>query len=103
MKDIEHYLDLAWTTRDSVRDDDGRYFVRRVEELPGFVVAARSKHELEREYPVALRAFIESYLEDGQEPPLPSETASLTWTGESWEPATVSSNSSAATKVAPQV
>lgn len=102
MKRIEDYLNLSWTTLDSVRDDDGQYFVRRVEELPGFVVAARSESELEREYRAALRTFIESYLEDGEEPPLPSKTASLTWTGDAWETMGASSNSSAATEVVPQ-
>ncbi|MBI4544166.1 MAG: type II toxin-antitoxin system HicB family antitoxin [Gemmatimonadetes bacterium] len=72
MNDVRRYLSLPWTIERSERTDDGHYFVLTVAELPGFVVAGRSEEEVEQEFWPALESFIESYLEDGQEPPLPA-------------------------------
>jgi predicted RNase H-like HicB family nuclease len=68
---IAKYLRMPWTIERSVHDDDGDYLALHVRELPGFVVAARDEDELERLFWEALPAFLESYLEDGEEPPLP--------------------------------
>lgn len=63
------YEGLPWTVRRTVREDAGRYYVATVEELPGFSVVGETEEELKREFPVALRCHLESYLSAGEEPP----------------------------------
>lgn len=77
MSDLELYLSLPWTIRRSVRNDDGRYFVLTVDELEGFVVTGRTYDELNENFWPALSAFIQSYLEDGEEPPMPEKARDL--------------------------
>jgi hypothetical protein len=69
---IAEYLRMPWTIVRSVHDDDGEYIALHVQELPGFVVAARTDDELERRFWDAFPEFLESYLVDGDEPPLPN-------------------------------
>lgn len=69
---LAEYLRMPWTIVRSTHDDDGDYAALHVQELPGFVVAARTDDELERLFWDALPAFLESYLQDGEEPPLPN-------------------------------
>lgn len=66
------YLRMPWTILRSDHEDDGHYVALRIAELPGFVVAAESEKEIEGLFWPALEAFIESYLEDGDAPPLPA-------------------------------
>lgn len=72
MKDLENYLSLPWTIIRGEEEDDGRYLVLRIAELPGFVVAARTEAELFASYRPALEAFLASYLDEGEEPPVPA-------------------------------
>lgn len=71
MSSVDFYLSLPWTIQREERDDDGRYFVLRVVELPGFVVACEDEDELDEMFWPALRAFLESYVKHGETPPLP--------------------------------
>lgn len=69
---MAEYLRMPWTIERSVHDDDGEYIALRVRELPGFVVAGQTDAEVEQMFWDALPAFLESYLEDGEAPPLPN-------------------------------
>ncbi|HET7461861.1 MAG TPA: hypothetical protein VFJ82_11465 [Longimicrobium sp.] len=68
---LSDYLRLPWTVVRSDHDDDGEYIALHVAELPGFVVAARTADEVEVLFWDALGAFLSSYLESGEEPPVP--------------------------------
>lgn len=70
---LSDYLRMPWTVIRSEHHDDGAYIALHIKELPGFVVAARSEAELERLFWDGLEAFISSYLEDGEAPPLPEK------------------------------
>lgn len=68
-----YYLSLPWTVeRTDEHDSEGAYPVLAVAELPGFLVAARTEDELDEMFWPALEAFLQSYLQDGVEPPLPA-------------------------------
>lgn len=69
---LADYLRMPWTVSRSVHDDDGQYVALHIDELPGFVVAARDEDELERLFWQALPPFLESYLSEGETPPLPN-------------------------------
>jgi predicted RNase H-like HicB family nuclease len=69
---LDDYLRMPWTVSRSVHDDDGEYVALQIDELPGFVVAARDENELERLFWEALPPFLESYLSEGETPPLPN-------------------------------
>jgi predicted RNase H-like HicB family nuclease len=69
---LDDYLRMPWTVSRSVHDDDGEYVALHIDELPGFVVAARDENELERLFWEALPPFLESYLSEGETPPLPN-------------------------------
>lgn len=69
---LAEYLRMPWTIERSVHDDDGEYVALRVRELPGFVAAGRTDEELEQNFWEALPAFLESYLTNGEQPPLPN-------------------------------
>lgn len=71
MRDVHFFLALPWTIQREEHDDDGRYIVLKVAELPGFVVASDNEAELEEMFWPALRAFLNSYLQRGETPPLP--------------------------------
>lgn len=72
MNALSYYVDLPWTIRREERYDDGTYIALRIAELPGFVVAAPSEAKAELMFWPALEAFLSSYLEEGEEPPLPA-------------------------------
>ncbi len=72
MRDIRYYLSLPWHIQRTEHDDDGNYVALTIEELPGFVVASESIPELEAMFWPALEAFLQTYLDDGTEPPLPA-------------------------------
>ena len=72
---VADYIALPWTVRRSEHDDDGHYIALTVDELPGLVAAGRSEEEAEVAFWDALSAFLRSYLEAGEQPPLPSRPA----------------------------
>lgn len=72
MRDLRDYLVLPWHVRREQHSDDGWYASLRIDELPGFVVAARTDDELDGMFWPALRSYLLSYLDDGEEPPLPA-------------------------------
>jgi predicted RNase H-like HicB family nuclease len=74
MKDIDYYVTLPWTVRTGERDDDGHYFFLTIDELPGFIVAGESREELASEYWDALEVFLQSFLDDEEEVPLPAQS-----------------------------
>jgi predicted RNase H-like HicB family nuclease len=47
------------------------YWEIQVAELPDFVVAGETRAEVLNEYPAALEAFLRSFVEAGEDPPLP--------------------------------
>jgi hypothetical protein len=71
MKDIRYYLSLPWHVQRTAHSDDGEYTSLTIEELPDFVVAARTDKELEEMFWLALEAFLLTYLQDNEEPPIP--------------------------------
>jgi len=72
MTKLELYLSLPWTIVRKEHSDDGRYISLRIDELPGFIAAAPTEEELEKEFWDALEAFLTSYIVDGERPPLPA-------------------------------
>lgn len=68
MKEVDYYLRAPWSINAST---EGEYKVLRIAELPGFVVAAKTADELDEDFWPALQTFLESYVEDGEVPPLP--------------------------------
>ncbi len=65
-------LRMPWTIVRENHDDDGEYLSLRIEELPGFVVAGRTEDEVEALFWDALSAFLQSYTEAGESPPMPT-------------------------------
>jgi hypothetical protein len=72
MKDIRYYLSLPWTIERSEHHDDGDYVALRVKELPGFLIASADEGELNAIFWVELEAFLRTYMDDGEEPPVPA-------------------------------
>ncbi len=82
MRTSPERLSLPWTIHGPVliRDDQANEWWKiRVRELPGFLVAGNSRDEAIREYRSALVAFLESYTENGEEPPSLTEPATPSW------------------------
>jgi predicted RNase H-like HicB family nuclease len=76
MRDLAYYRSLPWTVRVEEEGEDGeREWVLQVEELPGLAIVGDSQSEVMLKYPAALELFLESYLRDGEEPPLPRASA----------------------------
>jgi len=76
---LAYYLAQPWTVRVDERFDDDHYFAATIDELPGFVATGNTTAELDASFWEALAAFLESYIEDGEDPPLPeSDTESNT-------------------------
>jgi predicted RNase H-like HicB family nuclease len=70
---VDLFLSLPWTVLASQETYDEETFTElTVEELPGFLVAGESDEEAEEAFWPALRLFLESYIEDGELPPLPA-------------------------------
>ena len=68
------YSTLAWSIRGPARvtDEHGNtHYEMRVEELPDFLLAASSEGEALHEFGTALFAFLDSYANDGEVPPVP--------------------------------
>lgn len=73
MRDLEFYLAQPWGVRVFTEDypDGVREWVLEIDELPGFALAGDSQAELFLKYRPSLEFFLQSYLDDGEEPPLP--------------------------------
>lgn len=72
MKSIEEYLLLPYTIEVYRDDSDGQVgYVARVVELPGCLTQADNFAELEEMIQDAMRAWIETAIEDGQAIPEP--------------------------------
>jgi len=68
------YVMLPWSIRGpaQVTDEHGNtHYEMRVEELPDFLLAASSEDEALHEFGTALLAFLESYTNEGEVPPVP--------------------------------
>jgi hypothetical protein len=64
-------LRAPWTVT-SAPAEDGASTVLRIGELPAFVVVGGDPEEVVREFWLALESLLESYIDAGEEPPLPS-------------------------------
>lgn len=74
---VDRLVALPWTERWSVDDMDGSaYHILEIAELPGFLVAYDTREEIEREKRDALTAFVGSYVDRGELPPMPNPAAS---------------------------
>jgi predicted RNase H-like HicB family nuclease len=72
------YLMLPWTVNGpaQVTDEHGNtHYEMRVMELPDFLVAASSEAEALHDFRSALTAFLESYSNEGEVPPVPDGKA----------------------------
>jgi len=71
---VDEMLTLGWTWLGpvEVRTEEGDHLELRIAELPDFFLAAETLPQLMEELKPALRAFLTSYLERGEDPPLPS-------------------------------
>ena len=65
-------LPWSWTGPTEERDEHGNtWWEARIEELPDFMVAGESAQEVIAEAGSALEAFLASYVDRGEIPPLP--------------------------------
>lgn len=72
VRTVEEYLALPYTIEVHKDDSDGEIaYVARVVELPGCLTQANTFEELEEMVQDAMRAWIESALEDGEPVPEP--------------------------------
>lgn len=71
---LREYLTLPpWTiVRSTDSDDEGEYIVLEVAELPGFAATGRDDDEVAANFWSGLELFLQSYLDDGEIPPLPA-------------------------------
>lgn len=76
-RSIDDYMTLPYAIEIYHDDSDGQEgYVARVAELPGCITQADSLTELDEMIQDAMRAWIESALEDGQRIPEPKPLAS---------------------------
>ena len=68
---LEVLLRAPWTVESAPAEQPG-HIVVRIRELPPFLVVGEPNDELDAECWLALESLLESYLEDGQDPPLPA-------------------------------
>jgi predicted RNase H-like HicB family nuclease len=71
-------LAWSWTGPAEVTEAGSSHFEIRIGELPDFFVAGVTREEALASAGPALRAFLQSYVDHGEEPPLPSE-GSMAW------------------------
>ena len=71
---VKQMLDLPWSWKGpkEVVEGDSKHYEMRIEELSDFFLAGASHDEVLRELRAALEAYLGSYLERGEQPPLPS-------------------------------
>src|SRR5262245_25595879 len=77
MMTLEQLLKQPWTWEGPRRGTESgeTFFEYRIRELPDFFVAGETPEEADRERIPALRAFLESYVDNGEMPPLPAVVA----------------------------
>src|SRR5689334_1461831 len=70
---IQQMTVLAWTWQGptKVSDEEGSHFELRIAELPDFLLAAETHGELLAELKPALRSYLQTYVDQGANPPLP--------------------------------
>ncbi len=68
---VQFLLRAPWTVVADPAAEQGKT-VLRVQELPEFLVVGSTGDDLVNEFWLALGSLLESYLEDGQDPPLPA-------------------------------
>ena len=56
-------------------EDDSQWWEIRIRELPGFLVAGESRDEVMNDLREGLQSFLASYLDHGDEPPIPERAA----------------------------
>jgi predicted RNase H-like HicB family nuclease len=71
---LQEMLLLPWTWSEVGRQvtDGVDEYLRTIDELPGFFVAAASPDELYEEMAPALEAYLQSFVDRDEEPPLPN-------------------------------
>lgn len=72
---LDQLVAMRWTWHGPRRVESGGsvHWELTIEELPDFFVAATTYDEVIAELRAALRAFLQSYLERGETPPLPPD------------------------------
>jgi antitoxin HicB len=71
-KDLNYYLNLPWTyTVETAYDKGEKYYILRVNELPGACTDAPTLEEAMELIKEVITAFVEMYMEDGEEIPEP--------------------------------
>lgn len=79
---LEQLMTLPWTWHGpALVQEEGEepYYELRVAELPDFFVAGRSADEVRTEASPALRAFLKSYVDVGETPPLAQRSTLWAW------------------------
>ncbi len=73
MKTIDELMTMPWTWLGpaKVSEDGNTFWESQVRELPGFFVAGATADEVHAAAEDALRSHLMSYIEAGEEPPLP--------------------------------
>jgi predicted RNase H-like HicB family nuclease len=66
-------LGWTWEGPRQVTEDGVTHFELTVRELPDFFVAGHTRDEVLTEARPALAAFLQSYVENGESPPLPAD------------------------------
>jgi hypothetical protein len=72
---LDDMLQLSWTwdgPRRVESTEDGSYYEIRVKELPEFFVAGATADEVIAGSLPALRSFLQSFIDHGEQPPLPA-------------------------------
>jgi len=77
MQTIDELVRLPWTWQGPTlrKEDDAEYWELRIAELRDFFVAGETRDEVVWEALPALRGFLDSYLSNGELPPLPQPTS----------------------------
>jgi predicted RNase H-like HicB family nuclease len=71
---LQQLMIMPWTWLGPKRVVEGKktHWELRIRELPDFLVAGRTEEEVRKEAAAALEAFLASYVDAGEVPPLPS-------------------------------
>lgn len=74
---VDDVVRLPWAWREPrlVEEDGQAHLEMRIDDLPEFFVAGATEEEVRAEAEPALRAYLASYLENGEVPPLPRNFA----------------------------
>lgn len=77
MLSLSKLMQMPWTIRGPEKiDEDGEsHWQITIAELPEFFVAGSSRDDVLGEYGAALKAFLRSYVDRGEMPPLPAQQA----------------------------